>query len=70
MLMLMTRVLMSIMRVLLQQIVVMAEAMVILFMAMVFFPLVPNEFLFSRMMDWVSLSFPFPDLRVVLMLKK
>jgi hypothetical protein len=34
-----------------------------------FFPLVPSEFLFSRMMDWVSLRFPFPDLRVVLMLK-
>jgi hypothetical protein len=51
MLMLMTRVLMVTMRILLQPVVVMAEAMVILFVAVVLFPLVPSEFLFSRMMD-------------------
>jgi hypothetical protein len=69
MLMPMTRVLMATMRVLLQKIVVMAEAMVILFVVVVLFPLAPNEFLFRRMMDWVRQSFPFPYLRVVLMLK-
>jgi hypothetical protein len=68
MLMPMTRVLMATMRILLQQIVVMAKAMVLLFVSVVLFPLAPSEFLFSRMMDWVSLSFPFPDLRVILML--
>jgi hypothetical protein len=50
-------------------VVVMAEAMVIQFVVMVLFPLAPNEFLFSRMMDWVSISFPFPHFRVVLMWK-
>jgi hypothetical protein len=65
MLMLMMRVLMATMRILLQPVVVMVTQFVI----GVLFPLAPNEFLFSRMMDWVSLSFPFPDLRVVLMLK-
>jgi hypothetical protein len=60
---------MATMRVLLHEIVVMAEAMVILFVAVILFPLAPSEFLFSRMMDWVSQSFPLPDLRVVLMLK-
>jgi hypothetical protein len=69
MLMPMTRVLMATMRMLLQPVVVMAEAMVIQFVVVVLFPLAPSEFLFSRMMDWVILSFPFPDLRVVLMLK-
>jgi hypothetical protein len=59
----MMRVLMVTMRVLLQMIVVMADAMVILFVVVVLFPLTPSEFFFSMMMDWVSQSFPFPDMR-------
>jgi hypothetical protein len=41
----------------------MAEAMVPLFVAVVLFPLAPSEFLFSRMMAWVSQSFLFPNSR-------